>query len=63
MITQVAFCATASAVKQYLLGSGRNNNGVWTLTFTVSLVPGSYTLFAEATDSDGVLGADSTLLS
>ena len=36
--------------------------GVWTLAFTVSLAPGSYTLFAEATDSLGVLGADSALL-
>jgi hypothetical protein len=32
------------------------------LGFTVSLAPGSYTLFAEATDSLGVLGADSAFL-
>jgi hypothetical protein len=57
----VAFYATDSSGNRYLLGYGTNNNGVWTLAFTVDLAPGSYTLFAEATDSDGVLGADSTL--
>jgi hypothetical protein len=61
-ITQVAFYAIDSSGNQYLLGLGTNNSGVWTLTFTVSLAPSSYTLFAEATDSAGVLGADSTLL-
>ncbi len=61
-ITQVAFYATDSNGNQYLLGYGTNTNGVWTLTFTVNLASGSYKLFAEATDSDGVLGADSTLL-
>jgi hypothetical protein len=30
--------------------------GVWTYTFTVNLAPGSYTLFAQAEDSDGVFG-------
>jgi hypothetical protein len=61
-VTQVAFYATDSSGNQYLLGYGTNNNGVWALAFTVSLPPGSYTLFAEATDSLGVLGADSALL-
>jgi len=51
----VAFYATDSTGNQYLLGYGTNNTGVWTLTFTVNLAPGSYTLFAEATDSDGIL--------
>jgi hypothetical protein len=32
------------------------------LAFTVSLAPGSYTVNALATDSLGVLGADSALL-
>jgi hypothetical protein len=61
-ITQVAFYATDSHGNQYLLGYGTNDNGVWTLAFTVNLAPGSYTLFAEATDINGVLGADSGLL-
>ena len=30
--------------------------GVWTFGFTLNLVPGSYTLFAQATDSDGIFG-------
>jgi sugar lactone lactonase YvrE len=61
-ITQVAFYATDSTGNQYLLGYGTNSNGVCTSTFAVNLAPGTYTLFAEATDSDGVLGGDSTLL-
>jgi hypothetical protein len=61
-ITQVAFYATDSTGNQYFLGYGKNNNGVWMLTFTVSLAPGSYTLFAEATDNLGILGGDSALL-
>jgi hypothetical protein len=55
-ITQVAFYATDSTGNQYLLGYGTNNNGVRSLMFTVNLAPGSYTLFAEATDSNGILG-------
>ena len=56
-ITQVAFYATDSNGNQYLIGYGTQTSpGVWTLTYTVNLAPGSYTLFAEATDSDGVLG-------
>jgi hypothetical protein len=39
------------------LGYGtQTSSGVWTFTFTVNLVPGSYTLFAQAQDSDGVFG-------
>src|SRR5262249_25064189 len=61
-VAQVAFYATDTAGNQYLLGSGTQTSpGVWTLAFTVSLAPGSYTVFAEATDSLGVLGADSAL--
>ena len=30
--------------------------GVWTLSFTVNLVPGTYTLFAQAADTYGVFG-------
>jgi hypothetical protein len=61
-ITQVAFYATDSTGNQSFLGYGVNNNGVWTLTFPVNLPPGSYKLFAEATDSAAILGADSTQL-
>jgi uncharacterized delta-60 repeat protein len=61
-VTQVDFYATDSSGNRNFLGYGTNNNGVWTLAFTVSLAPGSYTLFAEATDSLDVLGADSALL-
>jgi hypothetical protein len=61
-ITQVAFYATDSAGNQYFLGYGTNTGGVWSVTFTINLNPGSYTLFAEATDSYGTLGADSSLV-
>jgi hypothetical protein len=61
-ITQVAFYATDSAGNQYLLGYGMDDNGVWTWTFTVNLPPGTYTLVAEAEDSDGTLGEPITLL-
>jgi hypothetical protein len=41
-----------------LLGyATQSSPGVWTLPYTVNLAPGTYTLFAQATDSDGVLGA------
>jgi hypothetical protein len=40
-----------------LLGYGvQSSPGVWTITFTVNLAPGNYTLFAQAKDSYGVLG-------
>jgi uncharacterized delta-60 repeat protein len=60
-ITQVSFYAVDSNGNQYLLGSGTLSNGVWTLNYTVSLASGSYTLFAQATDSSGVVG-DSAFL-
>jgi uncharacterized delta-60 repeat protein len=56
-ITQVTFYYLDSGGNQVILGYGTQSSpGVWRLTFTVSLVPGAYTLFAQATDSDGVLG-------
>ncbi len=61
-ILQVAFYATDSTGNQYFLGLGQDNNGVWTLTVTVNLPPGNYTMFAEATDSDEILGADTAQL-
>jgi uncharacterized delta-60 repeat protein len=55
-ITQVAFYVQLNATNT-LLGYGTQASpGVWTFTWTVSLTPGSYTLLAQATDSDGVLG-------
>jgi uncharacterized delta-60 repeat protein len=40
-----------------VLGYGAQTSpGVWTLTVTVNLPPGTYTLFAQATDSYAVLG-------
>jgi uncharacterized delta-60 repeat protein len=61
-VTQVAFYAVDNSNNQTLLGYGTSSNGVWTLNYTVSLASGSYTLFAQATDSDGIIG-DSAFLS
>jgi uncharacterized delta-60 repeat protein len=56
-ITQVAFYYYDSTGTQQVLGYGTQSSpGVWTFTFTVSLAPGSYTLYAQAEDSDGVFG-------
>jgi uncharacterized delta-60 repeat protein len=61
-VTQVAFYAVdSSGSQQQLMGTVTLSNGVWTLNYTVSLAPGSYTLFAQATDSDGIVG-DSAFL-
>jgi uncharacterized delta-60 repeat protein len=60
-ITQVAFYAVDQSGNQFLLGYGTLSNGVWTLNDTVTLASGSYTLFGQATDSDGIIG-DSALL-
>jgi uncharacterized delta-60 repeat protein len=54
-ITQVAFYVQTGGTNT-LLGYGTQSAGVWTYSFTVNLTPGSYTLIAQATDSDGVLG-------
>jgi uncharacterized delta-60 repeat protein len=56
-ITQVTFYYYDSHGVKQVLGYGTQSNpGVWTLTFTVGLAPGSYTLYAQATDSYGVVG-------
>jgi uncharacterized delta-60 repeat protein len=60
-VMQVAFYAVDSSGNQTLLGTGALSNGVWTLNYTVSLASGSYTLFAQATDSDLIVG-DSAFL-
>jgi uncharacterized delta-60 repeat protein len=55
-VTQVAFYAQVNNTNT-LLGYGTPTSpGVWTFSFTVSLAPGTYTLFAQAEDSFGVFG-------
>jgi uncharacterized delta-60 repeat protein len=55
-ITQAAFYVNVNGTST-LLGYGTQSSaGVWTFTFTVNLAPGSYTLTAQAEDSDGVFG-------
>jgi uncharacterized delta-60 repeat protein len=61
-VTQVAFYVDSNGdgvpdAGDAVLGYGSQAGpGVWTFTFTLSLPPGTYTLFAQATDSYGVLG-------
>jgi uncharacterized delta-60 repeat protein len=55
-ITQVAFYSVDSFGTEQLLGCGTTNaDGTWTLTFTVNLASGSYTLLAMAVDSTGAI--------
>jgi uncharacterized delta-60 repeat protein len=55
-ITQVAFYVQVNG-SNTLLGYGTQTSpGVRTFAYTVNLTPGSYTLTAQAQDSDGVLG-------
>jgi len=45
-----------------LLGYGTQSSpGEWTLTLTVSLAPGTYTLNAQAEDNYGIIGDPNTL--
>ena len=61
-ITQVAFHVDSNGdgvldSGDALLGYGRQSStGTWTFTFSASGTAGTYTLFAVATDSYGVLG-------
>jgi uncharacterized delta-60 repeat protein len=56
-ITQVAFYYYDSTGTKQVLGYGTSDGlGNWTLSFTVSLPPGTYTLYAQAQDSYGVFG-------
>jgi uncharacterized delta-60 repeat protein len=55
-ITQVAFYVQINGTNTFLGYGTQANPGVWTFTFTVNLVPGKYTLFAQAEDSYGVFG-------
>ncbi len=55
-ITQVAFYVQING-SNTLLGYGtQSSTGVWTLTFTVNLAPGTYTLYAQAEDGYGIFG-------
>jgi uncharacterized delta-60 repeat protein len=60
-ISQVTFYAEINGTETPLGTVTQNSQGVWALSFTVELAPGTYTLVAQAEDSDGVLGAPSTL--
>jgi uncharacterized delta-60 repeat protein len=61
-ITQVAFYVIDSSGIEQLLGYGTaNTGGTWTLTFTVNLASGSYTLMAMAVDSTGAVSDPFTL--
>jgi hypothetical protein len=52
-ITQVAFYVQMNG-SNTLLGYGTQTaSGAWTITFTVNLTSGSYTLIAQAEDSSG----------
>jgi uncharacterized delta-60 repeat protein len=55
-ITQVAFYIVINNTQTFL-GYGTDSNGTWTYSFdTTGLAAGSYMLYAQATDSYGVLG-------
>jgi uncharacterized delta-60 repeat protein len=54
-ITQVEFYYFDGSGNKVSLGyATQTSPGVWSLTFTVSLAPGTYTLFAQAKDNYGV---------
>ena len=56
-VTQVEFYYIDGTGTQQVLGYGTQSSpGVWTLTFTVGLPSGNYTVFAQAEDSFGVFG-------
>jgi uncharacterized delta-60 repeat protein len=55
--TQVTFYYFDSSGTKHVLGNGTQSSpGVWTLTFTVNLAAGTYTVYAQAEDSYGVFG-------
>ena len=61
-ITQVAFYYFDGSGTKQVLGDGTpSGTGAWTLTFTVNLGPGIYTLDAQAQDSSGSLSDPLTL--
>src|SRR5262249_51618524 len=61
-ITQVTFYYYDSNGNKAVLGYGtEDSSGDWILNFTVNLASGTYTLYAQAQDSDGVLGDPAAL--
>ena len=55
-VTMVAFYAVDGyGVEQFLGYATPNTDGTWTLTFSVNIVPGLYTLLALAADSNGAV--------
>jgi hypothetical protein len=56
-IRQVTFYYYDSTGTKQVLGYGTSDGlGDWALSFTVSLAPGTYTLYAQAEDSYGAFG-------
>jgi hypothetical protein len=56
-MTQVTFYYLDGSGNQQVLGTGtQGRGGVWALNYTVNLSSGTYTLYALAEDSYGVLG-------
>jgi hypothetical protein len=56
-VTQVAFYYIDGTGTKQVLGYGTADGlGNWTLTVTINLAPGTYTLYAQAEDSYGVFG-------
>jgi hypothetical protein len=52
----VAFYVQINGTNTFLGYGTQTSPGLWTLTVTVNLAPGTYTLFAQAEDSYGVFG-------
>jgi uncharacterized delta-60 repeat protein len=60
-ITQVALYVNTNGTNA-LLGYGTQTSpGVWTLTYTVGMAPGTYTLYAQGEDNFGIFGDCSPL--
>jgi len=55
-ITQVAFYVQINGSNTHLGYGTQSSTGVWTLTFTVNLAPGTYTLYTQAEDGYGIFG-------
>jgi hypothetical protein len=54
-VTQMAFYYYDSSGTTQILGYGTEiSRGAWTLTFTINLASGTYTMYAQAEDSYGV---------
>jgi hypothetical protein len=61
-IAQVSFFYFDSNGAKHVLGNGiQTSTGVWTLIVKANLKPGTYTLWAQAQDSDGLFGSAASL--